>query len=140
MEFFEWMTQKYIEWRGSAIGHERTVTDYAAYIGVSQQVMSAWMKKDGNVPRGMKTISKLSAKYPEVYEILDIPRPELDEPWDQLPPELRGRLRTAVREINATYRAREVNPDDEEALSIAEEILGKYGFNVSETENVEDDE
>lgn len=72
VKFNEWITRKYVEWRGDAIGHERSVTEFADYVGVSQQLMSDWMKPKGKRPRSQVTIGKLVAVFGnEVYEVLD---------------------------------------------------------------------
>ena len=74
MEFQDWITAKYIKWRGDAIGHERSISDFAKLIGVSQQVVSGWM--NGSIPNRQQTIAKVAAKYPDVYEVLGLPPPE----------------------------------------------------------------
>jgi hypothetical protein len=81
VDFHEWITRKYVEWRGDAIGNERSVTEFAAWIGVSQPLMSSWMKKGGKIPRSKKAIDALSKAFGlEVYDVLGLPRPDpLDE-------------------------------------------------------------
>ena len=78
MKFQEWITGKYIKWRGDAIGHERSISDFAKYIGASQQVVSGWM--NGSTPNRQQTIAKLATKYPDVYEALGLPTPEVTPP------------------------------------------------------------
>ncbi|MEN6624257.1 MAG: hypothetical protein ABFD50_22260, partial [Smithella sp.] len=73
MEFSDWITKKYIEWRGDSFGHEKTISDFAKWMGVSQSVMSYWMKKNGKVPDTQKSISKIAKRYPDIYEILELP-------------------------------------------------------------------
>jgi len=138
-EFSDWLTKYYLKWQ-EELGERKTITEFAEYLDVSQQAVSNWMNGKYK-PKGAKNIRSLASKLGlEVYDVLGMDRPEeLDQPWNQLPPELRGRLRTALREINATYRAREVSPEDDEALTIAEEILDRYGFTVRETESTEDE-
>jgi len=74
--FSDWITQKYIEWRGNAIGHKRTAREFAEkYVGVSQSLMVQWMK-GAKSPRSYQTISKLVAKFgDEVYSVLEIQLP-----------------------------------------------------------------
>lgn len=70
VNYKEWITQKYVEWRGNAVGRERSITDFAEYIGVSQQLMNDWLNK-GKKPRSQETIGKLAAIYgDEVYGVL----------------------------------------------------------------------
>jgi hypothetical protein len=77
MEFSDWITNKYVEWRGNAIGNERTITDFAEMVGVSQSLMTQWMRPGGKKPRNQTTVTKLVSFFgAEVYDVLDLPRPE----------------------------------------------------------------
>lgn len=40
MKFWEWMNQKYIDWRGDS---RKTISEFAQYVGVAQSVMSKCM-------------------------------------------------------------------------------------------------
>jgi len=103
MDFYDWITRKYVEWRGPAIGREKTITEFSKYIGVSQQVMSEWMKRGGSIPRSQKTINKLVVIYGrEVYDVLGLEFPgNSDEDVDlsQLSPEMRDELIQARKEF-----------------------------------------
>jgi transcriptional regulator with XRE-family HTH domain len=138
VKFSEWITKKYIEWRGDSIGHDRSITDFAKSIGVSQSLMSHWMNGD-RAPRGHKTISKLAAIYPEIYEILGIEKPETDSPWNQLPLPFRERLEAATSEINLRYQQEGISPetdaDGRRALIIADEVFKEYGISISVAED-----
>jgi hypothetical protein len=111
MEFSDWLTRKYVEWRGAAIGNERTITEFAEMIGVSQPVMSGWMKRGGRVPRSQETVGKLVRAFGyEVYEILGLPHPEphveeYAKLTESLSPqeraELQNRIRRWLKEIGA---------------------------------------
>ncbi len=115
-EFSDWITDKYREWRGDAVGRERTITDFANYIGVNQSVVSSWMKKGGKVPKHKDSIDKLVAKFgPEVYNVLGIDAALTDDVIDpvaamiqQFPPEDRPLVRQAVLDALAELQA---NPD-----------------------------
>jgi len=104
MESSDWITQKYIEWRGDAIGREKTITEYAEdYIGVSQEVMYGWMKKDGSKPRKSEHIKKLFDKYGyEVYEVLgfnsvDRRLRELQAEYDAIPEDKKDDMLEVIR-------------------------------------------
>lgn len=102
VEFSDWITQKYVEWRGDAIGRERSITEYAKYLGVSQQLMSNWMKKGGKVPRSIEMINKLVAAYGnEVYDVLglEIPTGNAQLDTDFLPPEAQSEFKRDLREF-----------------------------------------
>jgi hypothetical protein len=76
MEFSDWINDKYVQWRGNAVGHERTITEFAGMIGVSSSLMTQWMQRGGKKPRNQSTISKLVAVFGyEVYDVLGIPHP-----------------------------------------------------------------
>ncbi len=114
MQFYEWITKKYIQWRGDAVGRDRTVKDFADWIGVSNQLMSYWMRKDGIIPRHQKTINKLVSKYgPEVYDVLGIPRPlefillleDFKPTYDTLSPERQEQFLHRIRDILDEYIA-----------------------------------
>jgi len=105
MEFSKYIKQEYFKWEQEQ-GEPCTVTDFARWLGVSQQSMSAWMKGLYN-PRKLEDIAKLKNKLgPEVFNVLGLGLPaELDEPIEDLaraimefPPEVRGLVRATIIE------------------------------------------
>lgn len=126
MKFNDWITKKYIEWRGDAVGNVRTITDFAEWIGVSQSVMSYWMKKDGKIPRTQKLIYKIADKYPEVYDILGLTSPSFFN--SKVPSRLMRTLDEALREIGSVIEERNIPIDSPEAEKISKEILERRGF------------
>lgn len=77
VNFHHWITKKYIEYRGDAIGNERSIADFATRIGVSPQLISNWMKVGGGVPKSKKAIDALARIYGlEVYDVLGLARPD----------------------------------------------------------------
>lgn len=134
MNFSEWITKKYIEWRGDSVGHDRSITDFAKSVGVSQSLMSHWMNGD-RAPSSHKTISKLGAIYPEVYEVLGIDRPQVDSALSQLPEPFKDILESALAEINARFQQEGVSPendpDGERVFEITREVFDKYGVDIT---------
>ena len=63
MDWYEWILKKYIEFRGDATGHERSITDFANAIGISQPLMAQWMKKGGKKPRNASSLNHLVAYF-----------------------------------------------------------------------------
>lgn len=106
MEFSKYLIKQYFKWQ-EAQGVPCTVTDFARWLGVKQQSMSAWMH-GAYKPRKVEDIEKLSEKLGYgVYESLGLnPLPkELDEPIIELakavlqfPPEMREGVRGAIIE------------------------------------------
>jgi hypothetical protein len=80
--FDEWLTDKYLEWRGGAIGQEKSVVKFAAWLGVSHQLVRDWMKPEpeGKHPKHKKSIDALVRRYgDEAYTALGLPVPSKDD-------------------------------------------------------------
>lgn len=104
MNFSDWITQKFVEWRGKRIGNSASVKEFAKLFGASQQLMSDWMKpseRGGKAPRSAKYINALAAVYgDEVYSVLGLVKPDEEIiSLDQLAPEDREALEAAMSEI-----------------------------------------
>jgi len=96
MTFPELLEQKFLAWQHSS-GKRKTIQDFAAFIGVSQPILSHWL--NGTRRPGPESLRLLSAKLgPEVYDVLGLQRPDPDlayiaEHWEQLDPAKRRLLR-----------------------------------------------
>ncbi|HCS40364.1 MAG TPA: hypothetical protein DIW44_12370 [Anaerolineaceae bacterium] len=131
MEFSDWITKKYIEWRGDAIGQERSITKFADKLKVTHSLMTQWMKKGGKVPNSQKYISALIKEYGvEVYDILGIPRPAEDDVLAELPPEMAEDVRSFLAEVRSSEINKgktEASPEDLEKIKqMFSKHLGKY--------------
>ena len=122
MAFKEWIFQEYVKWQ-AAEGQPRTVTDFAAYLGVAHPAMQAWMKGRYK-PKSVLNVAKLADKLGlEVYEVLGMPRSkkaQLEEGivWiaramAELPQEWREPVVQVLREVIAEPGE---PPGDEEIL------------------------
>ena len=132
MEFSEWITERYLEWRGKSIGNEKSISQFAEeYIGVSQPLMIQWMQ--GTKKPGTRTIPKIADRYPEIYKVLGL-ESQYSLNADQLPSEIREHLQSALNEINDTIKAGNVSPDSPEGFKIASDIFDKFGFSITDTE------
>jgi transcriptional regulator with XRE-family HTH domain len=126
MDWTDWINRKYVEWRGQSRG---TIQEFAQYIGVSQALMSLWMKRGGSKPNSPANISKLVAIYGvEVYEVLGLPVPAEEIPLDQLPEDLQADLRGFLYEVPAALDAAGVDAGSETGKNILKELMAKYGF------------
>ena len=107
MKFAEWITKKYVSWRGEEI-EDHSINDFAIYIGGTQETLSHWMK--GSTPKRHETIVKLVRMFgPEVYDILELERPpeyaydpiydELHKLFYEMTPEQRARYLDIGRNI-----------------------------------------
>lgn len=110
MDFNEWIAQKYLEWRGDAIGREGSVSAFSRWIGVPQSLMNDWLQAGGKKPTSAKTINALVARFGgEVYDVLGITPPisiedenmqalqEIAELLKDIPRDRHGDLVFAVR-------------------------------------------
>ena len=110
MEFKDWITKKYLDWRGDAIGRDRSIKKFSDFIGVSQPLMSRWMNEK-NKP-SLENAIKIADRFGnEVYDILDIPQ-------DERP--VRADLREAIRQVPPE--------NQDELLELIEEFLRDHGW------------
>lgn len=133
MEFWEWITDKYVQWRGDAVGHDRSITDYASWIGVSQSLMTQWMKRNGKNPKSQKSITKLADKYPEIYDLFKFEKPRPRYDVSRLPSSTRRDLEGALDEIDVELSRRNITGDMPEAETITLQIFEKWGFKYTVT-------
>jgi len=135
VEFSNWITKKYIEWRGESRG---TVSEYAKYLGISQPVVSSWMQRGGKKPRSAKSINALVVRYGiEVYDILGIERPPQTS-IDQVPEPLRTRLLAATEAVQAELARRGPGLSQSEADQIARDIFADMGITFTSTTTQKD--
>lgn len=73
MTFPEFLEKKYLEWQLKEEGR-KTIVQFAAYIGVSQPILSMWLS--GKKRPGVDNIKLLAEIFgDEVYDSLGLPRP-----------------------------------------------------------------
>lgn len=124
MEFADWLNNKYIAFRGNS---RATISEFAQFCGVPQSAMSKWMGKGGEKP-ARKNIAKLAGKLgPEVYDLLGLPRPPLDN-FEALPPAMREALSAASHELKEAMSAYKLDPLSPEAETLSIEIMERHGF------------
>ena len=86
MEFSDWITQKFLAWRGDKIGKGSSVVEFVKLFGTTQSLMSQWMKKGGKTPQSAKYINALYSVYgEEVYKLIGLARPILEFTPDSIP-------------------------------------------------------
>jgi hypothetical protein len=135
VEFSDWITRKFVEWRGDRYGKSASVKEFARLFGASQQLMSDWMRADGKVPRDAKYISALVAFYgAEAYEVLGLPLPDVpvgmeEIEVDQLPPDLRDQLEAAVSRLTEMLESG-VDVETDEGLKQVLDTLREFGFTI----------
>lgn len=122
--WFEYINQKYIEWRGET---RKTISEFADWLEFSQGQLSMYMnQKSGAVPMKQSVINRFARRFGmEVYEVLGIPVPDdsillLPEP-----------MRSIAREIRETLAEKYIPEDATEAGEVVDEILKKHGYNLT---------
>lgn len=136
MDFSDWITARFLEWRGNRVGRGSSIADFARELGASQQIMSEWMKKGGKVPKAAKYVNALIRIYgDEVYTVLGIDTPDRIASKSELalaslPAEFRVKLLAAIAEASAEISARGVQPDSPDGLRITAEVFTRNGINV----------
>jgi len=135
MEFSEWITKKYLEWRGDSIGNVRSITRFASMLRVPQQIMNAWMSPGSDGPIKKKYIDALITQYgDEVYDVLTDLTRDGNIPISHLPPSLRRRLIQATQEVNTALADSGIAAEDPIAEQITIQIFEKHGFKYTATE------
>lgn len=103
-------------------------------MGVSQSLMTQWMKKGGKVPKSQKNITALYNVYgPEVYDVLGLPS-SATIPLD-LPPRFRALLVAATGELAETLASSKIDPASPEAEALSDAIMEKHGFKRIKTDS-----
>jgi transcriptional regulator with XRE-family HTH domain len=81
-------------------GQRISLNDFADYLGVSRPLISYWLS--GEKKPSLEKIRIITEKFgPEVYDVLDLPRPDpdltyLQAHWLNLPPKIKKALREEV--------------------------------------------
>lgn len=129
--FKDWIWAKFEEWRK---GTTNGPTAFARFLEIDkQQSVSDWLNGKYK-PKSQEHITKIAKKYPDVYEILDIPEPAPPPlSSESLPPEFRSRLESAMRDIANTLEARKIDPASDEAEQVAIEVMERFGFTYKST-------
>ena len=108
--FGDWITQKYLEWRGDGIGRAKSVSAFADYLGVSQPLLTRWMNGDYNPNKENANKIAFRLGY-EVYDVLEIP--EDDRP-------IRYDLRRAIQSVPPE--------NQDELLQLIDKYLRDHGW------------
>jgi len=109
MTFPELLEQKFLAWQHE-VGKRKTIQEFAAYLGVSQPILSHWL--NGKRSPGPENLRLLSSKLgPEVYDVLGLERPDPDlayitQHWEELDPATRRRLRAQTEKYAVQHETK----------------------------------
>ena len=104
MTFKEFIEKKYVQWQGEQ-GKRKTVGDFAAYLGISQPLLSMWM--NGSKKPGAQNIKILYDLYgEEVSEALgkDNDLFYIQNHWENYDPTFRKFLREQAEKYETQNR------------------------------------
>lgn len=71
----QWLEKHFIKWQ-SDLGESRTVTDFAAYLGVSRDSLNNWINRGSKPER--YSVDILAAKLDDltIYSLMGLPEPD----------------------------------------------------------------
>ncbi len=122
-EITAWLQEKYEDWRHQK-GVRKTITEFAAYIGINEANMLDYMSGK-EVPKGSNLAKIAGMMGFDIYETVQIKPAEM---LDMLPPLFRVRFASAFTEYFETVQAGNIEKDSTEAQLALKEILGKYNL------------
>ena len=135
----DYITAKYLHWRADKYGRAGSAAMFARAIGISPQLLSAWMNK-GQIPTDQETINLLVNYFGfEVYDILGFPRPDAGDPRSTLlsvgfPSEFVEAVLAARAEFSAELSKRGITQDSPEAREIIKQAFARHGVQLTDTE------
>ncbi len=117
--FKDYIFNKFLEWektqpkkRSNFSAFSRWLTDNSYDVIVKQQVVDSWM--NGSIPKDHKYVMVLVEKLgDEIYEILDIPRPNrylqlINKKFEFISEEMQERIANQIAEEAAKYEAKKI--------------------------------
>ncbi|MCD4751911.1 MAG: helix-turn-helix domain-containing protein [Anaerolineaceae bacterium] len=138
MEFKTYINKKFLEYEHQC-GGRKTITEFAEFLGVSQQSLSNWMNGT-NAPSRQKSVELLASIFgPEVYDVIGKSSTVFHfDPLSEAPPEVKSKLSAALAHANQQYRAvadSGLRLSESEASRILAESMSRYGFSSKEISN-----
>jgi transcriptional regulator with XRE-family HTH domain len=95
MKFSDFLDVQFLAWQQRE-GRRKTMKEFSEYLGIKQSTISMWYSGQSPNPESLRV---LAAKLgPEVYDALDLERPDPDlayitQQWENLDPATRRQLR-----------------------------------------------
>ncbi len=120
--FKAWINKLFFDWRGES---RKSVSDFARELKVSQQVMNGWLNY-GSIPSN-KNLFTLADKFPEVYDVLGLPRPDLSPVNSRL-------LLEASRDLSLSIKEAGIDINSAAFEKLAIEIFSRHGIKLERTD------
>lgn len=134
MEFKDWISKKYTDWRGDTIGNEKSITQFANLLGINRSILTRYMNGTLKSPR-LENVVSIAKIYPEIYEILGISRPSLllsIETFLKLPESEQVAAISAWNEASDDISSKGIDPSSPEANLIRIELFKKRNLDVGD--------
>lgn len=140
MDFYNWINLVIREW----VNTGRSESQLAREIGISQATLNAMKNRSRGMPKDRRIIDALINFYrdthPEVYEVLDVPRPygpvEMLESFgfpSEVARELSGALLAVLASAQSRINQKGISKDSPEAREIIKEELSKSFPHLKDT-------
>ena len=133
-----WLRQKFLDFQSLWLENHADfpfAKDWAAYLDINEKSLSAYMNGHRMITKEKAWVVCERVNDYSLLEILDYPQPRSRRiPLEELPPDLRERLRDALLELSTTLRKRSISSDSATAAELTRSILEKHGFTVNEIE------
>ena len=116
-----WLQNKFESWRYQN-GKRKTLTEFAAFIGISEDQLLRLMNS-AEKPKG-SCLAKLAGMLGyEIYEFVGVKTSDM---LDALPPLFRIRFASAFTEYIEKLQTESIDKDSPEAQQMLQEIMKKY--------------
>ena len=134
--FSDWFKREYKRWNKSRPGEEDFLA-FCSFIGYTPETILSWMHGE-SVPQNGEVLNIAWVFGEEVYKILGTPEPDEDLlkaylSFSTFSGELRAKAAYALWEADEEIKAKEIQPESDEAKAIFAKALDKWGFSVSES-------
>ena len=116
-----WLQSRFETWRYQK-GVRKTLTEFASYIGVSEDQALKYMN-GSEQPKGSNLAKIAGMLGYDIYELVGIKTSDM---LDALPPLFRVRFASAFTEYFETIQAESFDKDSPEAQQTLNEIIKKY--------------
>lgn len=130
-EVVEFLYRGFLKYQND-LGKPVKAKEFAQFLDVPPTSFSNWTNGKA-VPSG-ENLRKVASKLGyEIYDILGEERPDPDSGFSDFPVSLRD----ALLEIRSTISSLGLIGDSPEAVQIVKDTLAKYGYSVTDPDNIE---
>jgi hypothetical protein len=119
MRFGDWLDKEFVAWRGDT---RRTLTDFAAWIGIERSYLSRYINNPDIVP-DIKTVQIIEKKLPSIHALLFTASPKV-------PPDIAETVKQAIVEAFTECERQNITPTSPEGEKLMSDVLSKHGIHT----------